>query len=305
MKLSPAKSKAIRRAILNRYRKLGRDFPWRSTSDPYEILISEIMLQQTQASRVKEKLPAFIRKFPNWRALSRASTADLLRAWQGMGYNSRAVRLKQLASVIVNEHGGKLPDNIEALRALPGIGPYTASAVMTFAFRKRVPVVDVNIRRVLSRLFALPLRTSDDEKNIWTLAGKLLPHDTYDWTQALMDFGATICTARNPKCAECPLASSCPSKDPLRKFTIRAHRTKKSPEPSHDGLPRRLWRGRVIEALRTNKRGIGLHILGTRIKSDFSNSDSRWLADLTAALERDGLVTRIGKYPKITLRLAE
>ena len=176
-KLNPKKIVSLHSAILWWYQKNRRILQWRSTRDPYEILVSEIMLQQTQVSRVQEKLPVFLKKFPTMRSLSRASTAAVILAWRGMGYNNRAVRLRDLAKSVMKDYKGKLPAKTEELQMLPGIGPYTAHALACFAFRKQVPVVDVNIQRVFSRIF---WKTTDPQKyrnsdEIWQLAEEILP----------------------------------------------------------------------------------------------------------------------------------
>ena len=166
--LDKTRTAALRRAIRRWYRTNARDLPWRRTSDPYRILVSEIMLQQTQVDRVVPKYRAFLARFPTLRALARAPLADVLRAWSGLGYNARAKRLWECAKVIVATHAARVPSDIETLRALPGIGPYTASAVASFAFDAREAVVDVNVRRVLSR--SLLGRGTCDDPAAWSLA---------------------------------------------------------------------------------------------------------------------------------------
>src|SRR5262249_21291479 len=138
----------LRRRIIRWYRAEGRNFLWRTTSDPYTILLSEIMLQQTQAARVVEKLPAFLEQFPSLQSLAVAGKSDVIRAWRGLGYNNRAIRLRDLARTVAESHAGKLPEDPADLDQLPGIGRYTANAVACFAFRRRVPVVEVNVLRV-------------------------------------------------------------------------------------------------------------------------------------------------------------
>jgi A/G-specific adenine glycosylase len=306
MKPNPSRNKKLHRSILRWYRKSARDFHWRSTTDPYAILVSEIMLQQTQASRVKEKLPEFLKRFPRWDSLARATKADVVKAWRGMGYNSRAVRLWETANIVMREHGGTLPSDIAMLRRLPGIGPYTSSAVASFAFRQHVPVVDVNIRRVLTRLFH---RTgSTNEKAIWELAKTILPADSYAWNQALMDLGATICKSRNPSCTECPVMRLCPSRNTSKNRSAFIDRKKPNlhAEPAYDGIPRRVWRGKIIEALRDAPPNRWLHILklGKAIKKNFHNRETAWLAHLTSRLEKDRLVRRRVAGSAISVKLA-
>jgi len=219
-----------------------------------------------------------------------------------MGYNNRAVRLHILARKVLESHNGRLPKEQDALRALPGIGRYTANALLSFAFGKDVPVVDVNVRRVLSRILWKmdSISSLHDERSVWQRAESLLPPGrAYDWNQALMDLGATICTARAPRCEECPVSSVCASRGGMRRTA--APLLKK--EPSFHGLPNRAYRGRVIEVLRGSKRSIHVEDLGRRIHSGFSKRNERWLASLVGGLERDGLVTTIGAGPMITRRI--
>jgi A/G-specific adenine glycosylase len=281
----------LQRTLLAWYRAEGRAFPWRRTQDPYRILVSEIMLQQTQTSRVLEKYPEFIRRFPTLKALARARRRSVILAWQGMGYNNRAVRLHSLARRIISGKDSTVPSTRDTLMALPGIGPYTANAVLSFAFHRRVPVVETNIRRVLSRILFRMRRSSDlaDSSVVWNEAAKLLPdRRSYDWNQALMDLGATICTARNPRCASCPAASLCASSGTMAGHT--APRTKR--EPSFNGIPNRIYRGRVVEILRKSgeRSGVPVSRLGSDLHSGFRPSDFHWLRSLLASLERDGLV---------------
>lgn len=250
--------------ILRWFEHEGREFPWRSVEraasrpagepihDPYMILISEVMLQQTQTPRVVEKLPQFLEKFPTVEALASASKGDLIRAWQGMGYNRRALRLQETARAIVEEHGGTFPSEVGELASLPGIGPYTASAIACFAFGREVPVVDVNIIRVLSRLFFkchTPGQLMPQPIVDRVAAAVPPPGEYYRWHQALMDFGATICTARRPACERCPASEVCLSAFPMR-LELFGARHAAGPEPEIRGEPRRVWRGRIVEMLR-------------------------------------------------------
>jgi A/G-specific adenine glycosylase len=239
---------SIVRAVRRWYRRHGRSLPWRGESDPYRIILSEIMLQQTQVSRVLEKYPLFLRRFPSMGALARAPRRDVILAWRGMGYNNRAVRLHALASVLVGR-GMEIPTSAEPLIELPGIGKYTAHAILSSVHGLPVPVVDVNIRRLFSRVFWRMKSTADmrSEPEIWRIAGKILPRrGAYDWNQALMDIGATICTARRPLCAVCPLAAMCASREGM----VRATGGKPKKEPGMDGVPNRMYRGRIVETLR-------------------------------------------------------
>lgn len=258
------------------------------------------MLQQTQASRVMEKYPLFIKRFPTFRSLARARKSSVIRAWQGMGYNNRAVRLQELARIIQVEHGGKLPSDVDTLRQLPGIGRYTAHALACFAFHQQMPVVDTNVRRVLSRLFPSELKGHD----VWDIAAHILPAKrAYDWTQTLFDFGATTCIEIKPKCDVCPVSKLCPS---AFKIERKQYRIAKQ-EPGRDGLPNRIYRGRIVEILRNlqNKRTISSERLGRRIKKRYTQRDTRWLHTLLRALESDGIVTLRNGSSTLKVSLAE
>jgi A/G-specific adenine glycosylase len=260
------------------------------------------MLQQTQVSRVIQKYGEFLERFPRLLSLARARTSSVIRAWSGLGYNARALRLQKLARLVVREYGGKIPDDPDLLLTLPGIGKYTANAVASFAFQRDIPVVDTNIHRVLSRVFWRVGSVNDrvSERSAWEIAEMLLPHGhSRDWTLALMDLGATICTARRPLCAECPVSTICRSASVFDGNETRKRRAKE--EPSHDGIANRLYRGRIVEVLRNvNGRGdIGLRELGKRIKTPFKKSEEVWLRSLLRSLERDGLVKIVTRSPNV------
>ncbi|HTR99308.1 MAG TPA: A/G-specific adenine glycosylase [Bacteroidota bacterium] len=270
------------------FRRRGRTLPWRGEKDPYRVILSEIMLQQTQVQRVLEKYPLFLRRFPTMRSLARARRRDVVLAWRGMGYNGRAVRLHALAAVIV-ERGMRIPRDAGALRALPGIGKYTAHAILSAVHGLPVPLVDVNVRRLFSRVFWRMRSTGEmrGEAEIWEAAGSLLPRrNVYEWNQALMDLGATICTARRPRCPACPLGPLCASRgsmsEPLRRERKR--------EPGLKGMPDRIARGRIVEALRDAGGGRTVGAIGKMIRPGFSPRHGRWLESLIRRLERDGLV---------------
>ena len=257
------------------------------------------MLQQTQVSRVLTKYPLFLKRFPTPEKLARARTSAAIRAWQGMGYNNRALRLQQLARRVVNHLDGRMPETAAELQKLPGVGRYTANAVACFAFGTRVAVVDTNVARVLTRLYPDRLRNyhrrRGGSKSVWNLAKAILPQRrAADWNQALMDLGSRICTAASPKCGICPVNRYCPSAH----RPLRARNSERKREPSRDGVPNRIYRGRVVEVLRNLKRGQRMHApkLGRRIKQEFGEKDAPWLARLLEDLQRDGLVrlTRIG-----------
>ncbi len=201
--LRPPSPKLLRQRVLSWYRRSGRDLPWRRTRDPYRVLVSEVMLQQTQVSRVLPAYRRFLTRFPTLGALSRASLGDVLRQWAGLGYNRRGRDLQRIAKM----HPGALPHTVAGLDALPGIGPYTASAVACFAFGEPTAFADTNIRRVLGR--AMLGRIATDREAI-ALDSRLGSRRTSArWHHALMDIGATICLARRPRCDVCPVRAIC------------------------------------------------------------------------------------------------
>lgn len=282
------------RSLLRWYRKNGRTFPWRSGKlDPYVVLVSEIMLQQTQTSRVSEALPRFLRHFPTVFDLARAGNGEIIRQWQGMGYNSRALRLRDAAKTIVLEYDGVIPSSPETLIELPGIGPYTSAAVACFAFNARVVVLDVNVRRVYSRLVKRQKYTTDVEPDdvLTRFAESAIPQrNAAQWHHAVMDLGATICTARAPRCTVCPLGGLCPSNNALHSVS----RTRKK-EPEFRGEPQRIWRGRFVEVLRGQKSHAHLcpaQLFAQAAQSPLSVHEEEWFTAVLNRLEADGLIVR-------------
>lgn len=181
----------LRRKILGYYKKYGRELPWRKTNSPYHILVSEFMLQQTQVSRVTDYYEKFINKLPDLKSLAKVKTPLLLKLWSGLGYNSRALRLRAAAQEIIKTHNGKFPEDAESLKKLPGIGDYTSAAILAFAFNKPVPVIDINIRRVL--LHELGLANNVSNQELTALARLLIPRGKSAlWHNALMDYGAAL-----------------------------------------------------------------------------------------------------------------
>ena len=201
---TPRSQKAFQRKLLAWYRRTARELPWRDTRNPYAILVSEFMLQQTQVSRVTQFFPRFMARFPTIETLARARPKAVREAWDGLGYYARASNLHALSRVVSKTMDGRLPDSPEELVKLPGVGRYTAGAVACFAYEKPVPAVDTNVRRVLERVFAT--------KDVWGLAAAITPKTgktAWKFNQAIMELGALICTARRPKCPECPLRRDC------------------------------------------------------------------------------------------------
>jgi len=253
----------LQAAVLAWYDAHGRDLPWRRTRDPYAILVSEFMAQQTQIARVLERYDRWLARWPTAEALGAATPAQVLTEWVGLGYNQRALRLRT-ACVIVARDGW--PSDSAGLRALPGVGPYTAAAVASFAFGERIAAVDTNVRRVAARLGADP--------------AVLLPASRHeDWNQAAMELGARLCTARAPRCGECPAAAWCPSRGRVEPAPRAAPRT--PPTPRFEDTDR--WaRGRIIAALAAGE-GLPARIAADRLER------------VLAGLERDGLIERDGR----------
>ena len=207
---------SFRRSLLAWYRRNGRDLPWRRTHDPYAILVSEFMLQQTQVATVIPYYNEWMRRFFDFAALAAASEHEVLHAWQGLGYYARARNLRATAMAVMETHGGHFPRELAAIRALPGIGRYTANAVATFAFDQAVPIVEANIARLLARLMDLqtPIDTSAGREMLWSHAEALLPTRAPGaYNSALMDLGALVCTSR-PKCEVCPVRGFCAATEP-------------------------------------------------------------------------------------------
>ncbi len=210
--LTPRPRRALHRALLAWYARHARDLPWRRTADPYAIWVSEIMLQQTQVKTALPYYARFLDRFPDVSALSRATLDDVLRVWAGLGYYSRARNLHAAARRIVQDHGGKFPDTEAGVRALPGVGRYTAGAILSIAFDKDVPVLDGNVMRVLARLFVIGVdpRSTKGQKGFWALAEGLVPKGrASDWNQSLMELGAMICLPDDPACTRCPARRLC------------------------------------------------------------------------------------------------
>jgi A/G-specific adenine glycosylase len=211
------KARAFHHSLIRWYRRHGRDLPWRRTRDPYAILVSEVMLQQTQVTTVIPYYHEWLRRFPDFASLARASENEVLSAWQGLGYYARARNLHATAKTVMARHGGKFPQGIEQIRQLSGIGKYTAHAVASFAFNQSVPIVEANTGRVLARLFNLHESIDSDfgRRGLWQHAASLLPtSDAATFNSALLDLGALICVVRKPKCDVCPVEAFCSAKNP-------------------------------------------------------------------------------------------
>jgi A/G-specific adenine glycosylase len=286
----------IARSPLRRwYGDRRRAYPWRVVRDPYRVLVSEVMLQQTQAARVVPAYRSFVRAFPTVRALAGASRADVLRTWAGLGYNRRAVALHDAARVVVRDHGGRLPADPATLQGLPGVGPYTATAVASIAFGRSVAAIDTNVARVVRR--AVLGRDKAKRAEIETAARDWLDRsDPGGWNQAVMDLGREVCRAV-PLCDRCPLAPGCAFLRVGAPVTRSARR-----EPRFEGSSRQL-RGAIVGLLRDR----GTATVGT--VAAVTGRASSEIARALATLSRDGLVVAgaaaLAGRPRGRIRLPE
>jgi A/G-specific adenine glycosylase len=299
---------AARDAILAWYDQRGRALPFRGTTDPYAVLVSEAMSQQTQAARAGEAWLRFMARFPTVSALALATPADVLREWQGLGYNRRALNLWRAARQIVERHGARVPVDLRSLQALPGVGPYTARAIAAIAFGRPTGAVDTNVRRVLGRIVAgdaVALPASE----LQAIADSAVPSDRpADWTHAVMDVGATICRPRRPDCGGCPARQWC-------RFAAHASATDESSvtTAAHDGVrsvrvretpapfasTSRWLRGRIVDRLREAQDGAW-----TMVTGPIGEHGEAAVAEALGALARDGLVELEGVDPSHTRRRA-
>lgn len=299
--ISPKRIEQIRERLFEWFRVHARDLPWRRTRDPYAILVSEIMLQQTQVDRVLPYFERFLERYPTVGDLAAAPTADVIRIWSGLGYNRRAVNLQRAAIAVSTQLGGTFPDEPDQLRMLPGVGAYTAGAVAAFAFERDVVFLDTNMRRVVSRLIFGD--DSPNEKDVLAAASSLLPEGrSWEWNQALIEFGALQCTAKRPACIVCPLNRCC-SAFPTMQSTLAEKRSaarKRTRDPFE--TTSRYYRGRIVEVLRTlppnDNAGIDLAQLGPQVRDGFSPQDLPWLQDLVEGLQRDGLAAIAEESPR-------
>ena len=295
----------VQRALLSWFDGAQRKLPWRETSDGYAILVSEVMLQQTQVDRVIPVYHAFLQRFPTFESLAEAPAAEVIRAWAGMGYNRRALNLQRAAQAVVERHGGALPRDPKALRALPGVGEYTANALTCFALGEQVAVVDTNVRRVLGRVFHWPSTPTDREAA--ATAQRVLPEGVaWAWNQALMDLGATVCTSRRPVCLLCPLRASCRAAGTFEaEPAVAEGRAAYRPKTERFEGSSRYYRGRVVAHLRglADDAFCGVEELGCAVKLDYSEADAPWLHALLDGLARDGLVALEGEGEAARVRL--
>lgn len=301
MRIDEKKVTAFQKTILDWYAIHQRDLPWRKTREPYHIMVSEIMLQQTQVNRVIIKFEEWLKRFPTVEALAKAPVADVLQYWSGLGYNRRALNLKRAAEAIVTEHKGEFPQEETLLLKLPGIGKYTARAILCFAFNKQVAVVDTNVKKIIltqilpNRHLVDPGRTEQSEESyspyimikdsspavqndmqlkeddFYDLAKQLLPHGkAYDWNQALMDYASHV----------------------LKKEKIPI------PKQSRFAGSRRQYRGRILKLL-LEKKTIALKDLGQAIKENYTDDEKEWLQKLLDEMAKEGFIAI--KNKKVTL----
>ncbi len=210
--MAPGAKRRFAARLLKWYREHGRDLPWRQTSDPYRILVSEVMLQQTQVDRVIPKYQEFLERYPDFATLAEAPVEEVRQTWYPLGYNVRPHRLHSIAQETVARYGGRLPNDSDELLSFKGIGRYTAGAIRSFAFNEDAPILDTNVIRVLHRIFVGTGQPKSMKAALWKLSEALIPRGRgYDFNQALMDFGALLCTARDPYCLLCPMKSFCKS----------------------------------------------------------------------------------------------
>ncbi|CAA9554212.1 MAG: A/G-specific adenine glycosylase [uncultured Thermomicrobiales bacterium] len=296
---------AIQDALLAWFGECGRNLPWRHTRDPWAILVSEVMLQQIQVARAIPFYEAFLDRFPTIQSLADAPLADAIRVWGDLGRYRRIVHLHRTARIIVEVHGGLVPDDEAVLRSLPGIGPYTAGAVACFAYGHDTGFIDTNMRRVLHRVFLgadVPAPMVRD-RELQTLAIAAVPSGRgWAWNQGLMDLGARVCTARKPACDQCPLGPHCTARPTIQGALDAAPRKSAGATPAYDST-NRYFRGRILAELRAippvpPENGITMPDLGQRVRPGFEPTDLPWLQEIVSGLAKDGLAAVAEDRPR-------
>lgn len=284
--------------LLEWYRKHSRDLPWRKTNDPYAIFVSEMMLHQTQVNRVIPAYIKFLNEFPTLQSLANATTGAVIKAWAGLGYNRRALWIHTAAKDIVSRFKGRIPSNTTKLETLNGVGKYTASAIACFAFKKPVPVIDTNIRRVIGRLFfgEVPPRNHEIHMAVTSMV-KVIPNKyVSEWNQGLMDLGALICKPSIPQCPKCPMMGSCAYYLQLRSSHKKSVPNKKERprkilrEPFKGS--RRYYRGRIMQDLRTLPLGTStnLQALEEKLSREDELLNTPSIYDLILILRDEGFI---------------
>jgi A/G-specific adenine glycosylase len=271
----------MQKTVLSWYKEYGRSLPWRETRDPYKILVSELMLQQTQVDRVIPKYKTFLEKFPTMQDLAKTEISEVLVIWSGLGYNRRALYLHNAAKEIIEKFNGQFPTEIKELTSIKGIGNYTSSAVLSFAFNQNITVVDVNIEVLMKRIFFGSKLTPKQ------LATKVLPKGkSRDWHNALMDIGALFCTARFPKCEICPLSKECKSANNQEK--IEATWKKKKIKKFKDSD--RIVRGTILKEL-VKKKQLDLNSISNLLSNKKIDRNQEDIQRILEKLEKDKLIS--------------
>jgi A/G-specific adenine glycosylase len=287
----------IAKALLAWYGRHRRSLPWRERPDPYRIWISEIMLQQTQVETVIPYYRRFLKRFPDVAALAAAPLDDVLKAWENLGYYARARHLHRTAQILVEKFNGNLPDTAEAIITLPGIGHYTAGAILSIAFGKAVPAVDGNVRRVLSRLYAVhePVDRQETQKYLHALAVSLIPEtDPGSFNQALMDLGAMICTPKSPVCMDCPLRVHCKARQNSLQDLLPA--SEKKPSPPHERVTAAVIFNRQGQVLIVRRPARGLLASLWKFPGGIAGKTETLEAGLTRTVREElGIRIRVGK----------
>ncbi len=285
----------LARRLLDWYRRHGRALPWRNIRDPYRILVSELMLQQTQVSRGLVFYPRWLARFPDWKTLAAASNADVIEAWAGLGYNRRALMLRDIAKAVVAKG---VPTSAEGWQALKGIGPYSAAAIACFSLHERVLPIDTNIRRVLGRvLLGIPFPQPSDDEAIQENLDRVLPRQAFhDVPQALFDLATIACT-KSPDCASCPLRSTCPCAPGFLAgtYAIPKQMVKKAKESRHRDkpYPDRIYRGRLLKHVREQKTVKLDASLGKTIDPSYAHAhDFEWLQAIAQRLITEGFLRK-------------
>jgi A/G-specific adenine glycosylase len=295
----------IANALIAWFTANGRDLPWRHTRDPYRVLVAELMLQQTQVERVIPKYHAFLAQFPDVQTLAAAPTSAVITAWQGLGYNRRALYLQRTAQAVVSQYAGVFPRDVATLKQLPGIGDYTSGAIACFAYEQDVAFLDTNIRRVVLRLWSDPHAPIPSEQSLRDLAVQQVPAGQgWVWNQAIMELGAIICTATAPKCPRCPLRGDCrdyaarlAADDALLPLPpAKPRRVAERKDAPFAGSNRQI-RGRIIDALRESPQPVAQ--LHAHLTSLGLTLDTAKLTSIIAGLGRDGLVMVDGEIIKL------
>ena len=285
---------SIAQKLLRWYDAHGRDLPWRKTRDPYAILVSEIMLQQTQVSRGLTFYARWLKRFPTWQALAKASNAQVLKAWAGLGYNRRALMLRDIARQICVQG---VPTSDVGWRKLKGIGPYTSAAIALFAQHERIIPIDTNIRRVLARVgLGLPYPSLADDERIAKVAETIVPKTGRydDFFQAIFDLATSVCM-KTPDCARCPLRTVCKAAPDFLAGNVATPKAMivKAKERKHrdKSFPDRIYRGRILTLVRKAKDGLRLAEIGKAIDPSFQEAhDGKWVEEMVRRMEKDGMV---------------